>query len=587
MSESCRLLERSYRSHNPLVALYRICDTPWWQHLLLTVVFFCKALPLYLGPLYLEAVIEMAREPERFSPGHYWGLTAGFFAILGLNIPFNHIHVRLASRVTRRMEHQLRSALVHRLQHLAIGFHTRNQSGRLHAKVLRDVQAILLLTRQLLFSGTNIVLTVIWSLGIVVMRDWRVTLFFVVCAPAAVGLVHVFKQHMRRRERQHRQRMEHMTARVGEMINLIPVTRAHGAEEWEIGAVQQHLDSVRESGERVDRMSGWFNASAWVTMQAAVFALVAIGGWMAYTGSTPVSTLVLYHSLFVLLISQLTQLLNLTPMFMEGMEAVESLGEVLECPDLEHNRGKRRVETVRGAIRFEQVGFTYREGDPPAVERFSLDVAPGECIAFVGESGSGKSTLMNLAIGFWRPQHGRILLDGIDMAELDLRSWRRHVAVVPQHTVLFSGSVRENICYGVEGIAPVAVEAAIDAANLREVVERLPQGLDTPVGENGLQLSGGQRQRLAIARALVRDPRVIILDEATSALDVISEREVQVAIERLVAGRTTFIVAHRLSTIRHCDRVVVMKNGSCRECGARSELLARDGEFARLSSLQV
>jgi ATP-binding cassette subfamily B protein len=194
---------------------------------------------------------------------------------------------------------------------------------------------------------------------------------------------------------------------------------------------------------------------------------------------------------------------------------------------------------------------------------------------------------MNLAIGFYRPKQGRILLDGIDSAELDLRTWRSHIAVVPQQTILFSGSIRANITYGHEYITDDQVWQAIDAANLRSVIEELPDGLNTEVGENGTSLSGGQRQRLAIARALVRDPKVIILDEATSALDVISEKMVQEAIDNLIKGRTVLIVAHRLSTIRRANQVVVMKDGHCIEHGEQQELIDKGGEFSKLKLLQA
>ena len=210
---------------------------------------------------------------------------------------------------------------------------------------------------------------------------------------------------------------------------------------------------------------------------------------------------------------------------------------------------------------------------------------PGECIAFVGESGSGKSTVMNMIIGFFHPQQGRILLDGADQRELDLQAWRQSLAVVTQAVLLFSGTLRENICYGVRRPDEARLLEVVRAARLQEVVDSLPQGLETPIGENGVRLSGGQRQRIAIARALMRDPKIIILDEATSALDVITEREVQDAIDALVKGRTTFVVAHRLSTIRRADRVIVMKAGEAVESGSLEALSNAGGEFARLNAL--
>jgi ATP-binding cassette subfamily B protein len=242
---------------------------------------------------------------------------------------------------------------------------------------------------------------------------------------------------------------------------------------------------------------------------------------------------------------------------------------------------------VKGDFVFEHVGYIYAQSKQPAIKEFSLKVKAGESIAVVGESGSGKSTLMSLVVGFRRPSAGRILLDGIDMQELDLRQYRRFLAVVPQTTLLFSGSVRENIMYGLEDIADRQIWEILDIANAAEFVSKLPQGLDTKLGERGARLSGGQRQRIAIARALIRDPKIIILDEATSALDVATEALIQQAIQRLVKGRTTFIVAHRLSTIRHADRIVVMKHGSCVESGTHIQLMKAKGEFYKFKSLQL
>jgi ATP-binding cassette, subfamily B, bacterial len=221
------------------------------------------------------------------------------------------------------------------------------------------------------------------------------------------------------------------------------------------------------------------------------------------------------------------------------------------------------------------------------VRDFTLSVTPGETIALVGASGAGKSTVLNLVIGFIRPTAGRLLLDGTDMNTLDLRTYRRFVSVVPQESILFDGTIRENVAYGMDDADEETVRAALRDANALEFVDRLPQGLDTLVGERGARLSGGQRQRLAIARALIRDPRVLVLDEATSALDTRSEALVQQALARLLHGRTTFVVAHRLSTVRGADRIVVLGEGRILETGTHEELLRRGGAYTALHAGQV
>jgi ABC-type multidrug transport system fused ATPase/permease subunit len=258
--------------------------------------------------------------------------------------------------------------------------------------------------------------------------------------------------------------------------------------------------------------------------------------------------------------------------FDSGMAAITTLA----------GAGKALVSDVAGAVRFVHVGFAYDDApDEHAIEDFSLDVVPGETVALVGPSGSGKSTVLNLVIGFLAPTTGQILLDGRDVTGLDLRSYRRHLAVVPQESLLFEGSVRANVTYGSPELTDDAVRVALRDANALDFVEQMG-GLDAVIGERGARLSGGQRQRIAIARALVRDPRVLVLDEATSALDTASERLVQEALARLMRGRTTFVVAHRLSTIQGADRIAVMRAGRLVEIGSHAELMAADGAYAAL-----
>jgi ATP-binding cassette subfamily B protein len=232
------------------------------------------------------------------------------------------------------------------------------------------------------------------------------------------------------------------------------------------------------------------------------------------------------------------------------------------------------------------VSFRYPEVEAHAVSDFSLQVKPGETIALVGPSGAGKSTVLNLVIGFIRPTSGAISLDGHDMAALDLRTYRRFVSVVPQESILFDGTIRENITYGMTSVSDERIMTALRDANAWEFIEKLPDGVQTQVGEKGARLSGGQKQRLAIARALIRDPRVLILDEATSALDSESEALIQEALERLMKGRTTFVVAHRLSTIRNADRIVAMRAGQIEEVGSHDALVKAGGLYSQLHARQ-
>jgi ATP-binding cassette subfamily B protein len=300
-----------------------------------------------------------------------------------------------------------------------------------------------------------------------------------------------------------------------------------------------------------------------------------------------VGDIVLYQSYFATIVNQVSSITALLPTIAKGMESVRSIGEILNERDVEDNRGKKKLNSLEGRYDFENVHFAYPGSRKEVANGVSFHVEPGETIAFVGKSGAGKSTLLNLVIGFLLPQQGKILVDGQDLSEIHLPSYRRFLAVVPQNTVLFTGTIRENITYGLENVSEEKLLRAVEAANLTDLLQSLPQGLDTPVGSRGDKLSGGQKQRISIARALVRDPRVILFDEATSALDSISEKAIQDAMENLVRGRTTFLVAHRLSTVRSADKIGVFQNGRCVEFGTWEELMAQRGIFYRMKALQT
>ena len=258
----------------------------------------------------------------------------------------------------------------------------------------------------------------------------------------------------------------------------------------------------------------------------------------------------------------------------------------MESPDLEINQGKKSVDLIDGVIEFSNVNFTYPTNHKPSLSDISLRAEPGKMIALVGPSGSGKSTLINLVIGFLRPTNGTIKVDGLDYKELDLRSVRKFLSVVPQESVLFDGTIAENISYGLSDVTAAEIETALKDANAWEFVQAFDDGIGTIVGERGARLSGGQKQRLAIARALIRNTRILILDEATSALDSESEKLIQNALAPLMKNRTTFVVAHRLSTVKEADQILVLDEGRIVETGTHSELLTNQKLYRRLYDAQ-
>jgi ATP-binding cassette subfamily B protein len=279
---------------------------------------------------------------------------------------------------------------------------------------------------------------------------------------------------------------------------------------------------------------------------------------------------------FNIILQAVMQFNTMLPIITRGFDGLRSIGEILECPDIEENRGKKSVAEVRGEFRFENVSFSYdkNSGGQPALQKINLHVQAGEGIGIVGPSGSGKSTLVSLITGFHRPTSGRIFLDGADMNEIDLRTFRRHLAIVSQQTILFNGTLRENIVYGTKAVSEAELQSAIAGANAASFIKELPRGIETEIGAGGVQLSGGQRQRIAIARAFLRNPRVLILDEATSSLDTGSEAVVQEALERLMIGRTTFIIAHRHVVLRRANRILTLDRGMIVERDATPKMAA-------------
>ncbi|MCC5848064.1 MAG: ABC transporter ATP-binding protein [Verrucomicrobia bacterium] len=587
MKRSFHPLEWSYQSSSPLRTLWRWTDCSVPRTLWMLAVFAVKQSPAWGVPLVTGMMIDwLNREPGISTNYVLWGLSIQFVLLLG-NVPFHTYYISQLSRLTRRLESRLRQALVTRLQQLSIPYHDENESGRLQAKVLRDVEQVQTVTNQIGENGIMTAATLVAMIAITLVKQPLILLVYVLMVPVVLLITRVFKNRIRKENRDFRQNLEVMNSEVSQMIDMIPVSRAHGIEDRATDRVEQRIHLVQETGRRLDKVNALFQSSSWAIFQFANLGMLLVGVMFSRRGVISVGDVVLFQALFNYILMNFNMILNMYPQMAKGFESIRSIGEVLECPDLEKNQGKAEVGGVQGEIDYRDVEYIYHEGEAPAVTGVNFHIPPGECVAVVGPSGGGKSTLLRLTIGFRRPSSGKIFLDGKDMEEIDMRSWRRFISVVPQESVLFEGSIRDNILFGVEEIDESRFQEILDAANVREFVDRLPAGLDTRIGESGARLSGGQRQRLAIARALVRDPRVIILDEPTSALDVMSEKLVQEAIERLVKNRTTLIVAHRLSTIRNADRVVVMENGRIVESGKYDELANREGSaFRRMKDLQ-
>ena len=579
-------LEYDYQSSRPFRTLHRILGRSWQFYLGAALVLVVKHSPVWAIPFLVARVIDTLTNPSAYPGSRLPWYFGAVLVLIVQNIPMHTLYVTLVSGAVRNLEKSLRSALVIRLQQLSIAFHDRTQSGRLQAKLLRDVEQVQMFCMLLGDAGAISLFSFVFAVVVTAVREPRLLVVFVVMAPLVSLLRMIFGRRMSERNRAFRSEIERMSSDVAEMLNMIPVVRAHGLEEEAADRMASQFDAVNLRGRRLDRINALFGSGSWVSFQLAMIGSLAVLAWYCRRGLITVGDIVLYQSLFAMMVNSISQVLSIYPQLVRGVESIRSIGEVLECPDLELNRGRLVVTEMTGQVTFDHVCFAHDGDRGHAVTDFTLDVAPGECIALVGPSGAGKSSLVQLLIGFRRPQQGAILLDGRDMETLDMRTARRFISVVPQETILFSGSIRENIVYGLEDISDARLDEVLAAAHLSDLVAGLPEGVETRIGEDGALLSGGQRQRIAIARALIRDPRILVLDEATSALDVVSEKKVQEAIDRAVRDRTTFIVAHRLSTIRKADRIVVMKEGRIAEVGSYDELMAREGDFREMQRLQ-
>ncbi|HEY4391794.1 MAG TPA: ABC transporter ATP-binding protein [Paenibacillus sp.] len=566
------LLARLYRNHMGKVALSAF-------------FFTIKNSPTWVLSIVTANIINIVSYPERHSMNEFWINMILIVIVIAQNIPTHTLHVSYVSKAVRHVEAGLRSTLVRKMQQLSLSYHGDMNAGKLQSKVLRDVEAVDFLSRQMLMTIIPATINLAIVVVLTLYNSWMVALFFLLMGPTGIFLVRFFNTKMSQRNREVRKNIEEMSGKVSETVEMIPVTRAHGLEEVEIRKVDAALENIRDRGHRLDVLEAYFGSSSWVIFQLFQVSCLFFTAYLSYKGYMEIGDIVMYQSFFAMMIGSVTSILNVYPNLVKGFESLHSVTEVLLSDETEEYKGKVKPEKFSGSYQFKGVSFSYKDSDRHVLDDFSLDVKPGETVAFVGESGSGKSTILNLIIGFYKPQSGRILIDGMPMSELSMSRYRQSLAIVLQNNILFSGSIRENITYGLPHISEEKLQRAVWMANLQDVIDSLPEGLDTKVGEHGGRLSGGQRQRIAIARALVRDPKIIILDEATSALDNASERHVQNAMEQLMQGRTTFIVAHRLSTVKNADRIIVLKKGKIVESGTYEQLLDMKGEFYKLKNM--
>jgi subfamily B ATP-binding cassette protein MsbA len=490
------------------------------------------------------------------------------------------------SWVGTRVVTDLRNAMFEKLLRLPATFYERAPSGTLISKLTYDVTQVSTAATSALTIVFRDSLSIVGLLAFLLWLNWKLTLFAFAMAPLIVVVVRRLSVRLRNSSREVQQAMGYITQVIEEAIGGHKVVKLFGGQDYEKRRFDEEADRVRRH--LMKQVSAVAASAPVVQLIAAVSMAVII--WYAMHQSSmaqlSVGDFAAFVTAMLLLTAPLKRVTDINEYVQKGLAAAESIFQLIDEP-AEPDRGVTAIGRARGEIRFERVSFQYDGAERPALEDIDLEIAPGRTVALVGPSGAGKTTLAALVPRFYHPTRGRVTLDGHDLETLTLASLRANIALVSQDVVLFNDTVAANIAYGMmNGASERDITAAADAAHALEFIRELPQGLATLVGENGVKLSGGQRQRLAIARALLKNAPVLVLDEATSALDTESERHVQAALEALMRGRTTIVIAHRLSTVERADRIVALDRGRIVEAGTHGELLALGGVYDKLYRIQ-
>lgn len=535
-------------------------------------------------PIIFQIIIDRMM-PQRNLRGIIW-ISLGMVVLLVLH---QFLSVQGASRLGTAVAHMilhLRARIFEKIQYLSFTYLDRQKTGRLLAKYAFDTQKIDGVTHPILNGFIPDALYSLITLAILVSMNWQLSLVIVLMLPVMGIMRWKYFHRMRKTHRDNRLAQERLTGTAAEFFGALRLVRSFGEEERVQS--QLHNSTMEAAQSRIQQInvSSSFGAFSFNSIKFLSLVVVAGGAVLSIYGQVSPGTVLAFVAGLPSLMQPIQMFAHLSDQYFLGREAYGSIKELLNESDVEKWQGTNTVAPIRGRIEFEHLYFKYPEANRDALSDFTLSIPAGQRVALVGPSGAGKSTITNLLLGLYAPQSGRILIDGIPQHDLNVRWFRRSTAIVMQESILLSGTIEDNIRFAREDATDDEVREAASRAQALEFIEKLPEGFKTIVGERGVMLSGGQRQRIAIARALLRDPSILILDEPTSALDYESERLIQIALDDLVKGRTVITIAHRLSTIRDADKVVVLHDGRIVEQGSFPELVELKGHFSRMLAAQ-